>query len=445
MGKHAAIPSIVVSGVPSQNKDAEMSLLGCMLLSKSAIESAYGIVNSDDFYVPAHKIICQTCYDLYSTGQPVDILIVDSLIIERGQNVGGIKYLAKLLDDTIGISANAGYYAKIVRDCARRRGLAVVAEQMMAAANDNTSDPDEFATLAQHYADAIRQGRAEVRAAAPRDYIDDYLNGLRELQSRDGLVGIQTPFTDLNFLIGGLMPGEIIVLGGTPGTGKTALALNIATHAALNGHATAIISMEMLKENLTNRFFASCAGVNAQCFRNGRFNESDWAAINSFADTMKMLPLMLCDKPSLKPSDLYRLCRDWQQSCGLDLLIVDYLQLMGSDVKDAKSREREVASISRAIKQLALEFKIPVLVLAQLNREAIKGGGKPQLHHLRESGAIEQDADIVMFICPWDATEDQKEVIKADLVVRKGRSSGVGEFSLAYRRNLLRFENFARG
>lgn len=445
MGKTPAIPSVVIPGVPSQNKEAEMALLGSMLLSRSAVESAHSVVNPDDFYIPAHKLICQACYDLYVSGHPIDMLIVDSVLAEQGQNVGGAKYLADLISSTTFVSANAGYYAKIVRDCARRRGLAHIAVQMMNAANDNASDPDEFATLAQHYADAIRQGRAEVRAVAPKDYIDDYLVGLHELQLKDGIVGIQTPFTDMNFLIGGLMPGEIVVLGGTPGTGKTALALNIATHAAVNGHPTAIISMEMLKENLTNRFFASCAGVNAQCFRNGRFSDRDWIAINNFASTVKNLPLMLCDKPSLKPSDLYRLCRDWQQTCGLELLIVDYLQLMGSDVKDAKSREREVASVSRAIKQLAMEFKIPVLVLAQLNREVIKGGSKPQLHHLRESGAIEQDADIVMFICPWDATENQKEVIKADLVVRKGRSSGVGEFSLAYRRNLLRFENFARG
>lgn len=433
----------VLRDTPAHNFDAEKIVLGAMAMKESARDHAISRLSAADFYSLPHSNIFEAMAAMHNSGAPVDMVTLADALRKAGrlESCGGPAYLGELLESVASATA-AKSSVEIVRDCAHRRRLADAGLKLIDSAYDPGADPVEAAAGIQAMLDAAAGQREESTSQAPAEFLDAYVSGLEALQAGGGVVGIPTPYESLNFYISGLTPGEVIILAGRAGTGKTALALNLAWHAAATGYPTGIVSMEMVKFALTNRLFAANALVDAQKFRNGHFNQQDWDRIYDYAGTLQKAPLKICDKPFLRPSELRATCRDWKKNFGLSLLVIDYLQLLQPETRSS-NREREVADISRTIKIIAVELEIPIIVLAQLNREAEKEK-QPKLTHLRESGSLEQDADIVLFITPWKNSDAQQDAVVVTMDVAKGRSNAVGKFDLLYRRRFLRFENLNR-
>jgi len=271
----------------------------------------------------------------------------------------------------------------------------------------------------------------------PAEFLNDYFGYLEKLGETGG-GAISTPWRRLNEIITGFFPGEVAIVAGRPGNGKTALALNLADHAVGNGAKVGLFSLEMGKYLLCNRLFASGANVRARGFRDGRFTDDEWNKLYAYAEYFKNLPFYIYDKPANRPTDIRTACRRWKRESGLDLIIIDYLQLVPPEHRQFRNREQELAEISRSIKETAKELNIPIVLLAQLNRDVEKRTNKkPLMSDLRESGAIEQDADIIIFIEPWTASTDN---VETNLIVAKGRNTGTGTVPIWYRKNYVRFE-----
>lgn len=270
---------------------------------------------------------------------------------------------------------------------------------------------------------------------------DSFLEYIEAISAGEGPT-LKTGFLDLDHYSGGLGPGEVIILGGCTGTGKTALALNIGSNATANQKTVGVFSMEMPREQLLGRVFAAQADIDAQSFKTGTFTDAEVQRIHLYADKFRTQPFLISDQFNLRPSTLAAKCRQWRLQYGLDLIIIDYLQLLSPD-KAHNSRDREVAEMSRAIKRLAVELQIPILVLAQLSRKIDQRKDKtPLLSDLRESGAIEQDADQVIFLTPWRQDPGaQNAIVKCTLA--KGRGNRLGSFELLYVKRHVRFENYA--
>lgn len=433
----------ILRETPANNNDAERIVLGALVLKESCRDIIIPRLRADDFYASVNQEIFGAIAELHAAGKAVDIITLADALNKRGAltRCGGPAYLSSLIE-SVTTTASAKASAEIVRECAHRRRLADAGMQLIDCAYDMGTDPVETAAGVQAALDAAAGQREEAVSQAPADYLNTYMAGLEALQAGKGVVGIPTPFESLNYYISGLTPGEVTILAGRAGTGKTALALNIAWFAAAQGYPVGIVSIEMIKFALTNRLFAANAMVDAQKFRTGRFTATDWDSMYAFADKLNKAPLRICDKPFLRPSELRAICRAWKKDFGLSLLVIDYLQLLQPETR-SNNREREVADISRMIKIISVELEIPILVLAQLNREAEKEK-TPKLTNLRESGSLEQDADIVLFITPWKNSDAQQDAVTVTMDVAKGRSNAVGKFDLLYRRKFLRFENLNR-
>lgn len=433
----------VLRETPAHNLDAEKVVLGSMAMKEAIRDHAMGRLSPEDFYSTVHRDIFIVLCNMHSAGTGVDMVSLAEALRKVGKldACGGGTYLADLLGFVF-TTQSARSSIEIVRDCAHRRRLADAGLKLIDCAYDMGMDPVETSASIQAVLDTAAGSREESTSQAPAEFLQDYVSSLEALQNGKGVVGIPTPFDRLNYFISGLTPGEVIILAGRAGTGKTALALNMAWFACSQGYPVGIVSMEMIKFALTNRLFAANALVDAQKFRNGHFTAEDWDAMYAFADKLSVAPLRICDKPFLRPSELRAICRAWKKDFGLSLLVIDYLQLLQPETR-SNNREREVADISRMIKIIAVELEIPIVVLAQLNREAEKEKS-PKLTHLRESGSLEQDADIVLFIVPWKNSDAGQDAVTVTMDVAKGRSNAVGKFDLLYRRKFLRFENLAR-
>ncbi|MHC1788281.1 replicative DNA helicase [Solidesulfovibrio sp.] len=443
-GEHKATATTkMLRDTPANNLDAEKTVLGSMALKESSRDYAVAKLSPEDFYSQPHRDIFKALAKLHSTGAAVDMVTIADMLRKatKLEACGGPAYLGELLESVASATASRASVG-IVLECAHRRRLADAGLKLIDCAYDLGTDPVEASANVQAMLDTASGQREESTSQAPSEYLNDYMANLEALQAGKGVVGIPTPFESLNYYISGLTPGEVIILAGRAGTGKTALALNIAWYAAAQGYPVGIVSMEMIKFALTNRLFAANAMVDAQKFRTGHFSSVDWDSMYAFADTLNRAPLKICDKSFLRPSELRAICRDWKKNFGLSLLVIDYLQLLQPETR-SNNREREVADISRMIKIIAVELEIPIIVLAQLNREAEKEK-HPKLTHLRESGSLEQDADIVLFITPWKNSDAQEDHVTVTMDVAKGRSNAVGKFDLLYRRKYLRFENLNR-
>jgi len=430
-----------LSRMPPQNPEAEQSVLGAVFVRPDILDDLAAIVRPNDFYSPAHQSIFAAMMSLAASQKKLDLITLGDELSRMGklEEAGGPVYLAELARAAV-FPAHGIQQAKIVSSLSARRRLIDVGYSMIESGFDLSADVRECGRFTQEIDAAIHGTSPAGQTVTPSEYLTGYMQELERLQKAGGLAGIPSPWPALNRYTAGFVPGEVTVLAGRSGTGKTAMALNIAEHAARGGVTVGLFSLEMTRHSLTNRLMATGATIDAQRFRNALLSDNDWGKLYDYAQTLYGLPLLICDKREMRPSELRAMCRKWKRDKNLGLLVLDYLQLMRPEVRD-KIREREVSEISRSLKLLAVDLNIPILVLAQLNREAEKEK-RPRLGHLRESGAIEQDADVILFIVPWK-NQDAPDNVEITIDVAKGRNNAVGDAYLMYRRKYLQFVSAA--
>lgn len=441
----------ILKRVPPQNLEAEQSVLGAVLLENEAINPAIEILAADDFYRESHRAIFNAMVELSDRSQPIDAITLSDTLRGRGllETVGGPAYIAELAA-TVPTAANVAYYARIVREKAVLRRLVSIATDIASAAYEAPRDVDEFLDRAEHRIFEISERRIRPSLHTMRDLARDSITLLEQLYERKELVtGVPTGFTDLDRITAGLQPSDLVIIAARPSMGKTALALNIAAYAALGAGArygVAFFSLEMSKEQLVLRLLCSEARVDSAKARAGYLGERDLPKLAQAAARLSEAPIFVDDSSDITPLQLKAKCRRLARdpASRLGLIVVDYLQLMRPQ-KTSDSRAQEIAEISRSLKALAKELKVPVVALSQLNRQVeMRSDRRPILADLRESGAIEQDADVIAFIYRDELYHrDSKEPGVAEVIIAKQRNGPTDTLKLTYLTQYTRFENYA--
>lgn len=434
--------------VPPQNLEAEASVLGAMMLSSEAIADVVEILQTDDFYRGANARIYEVLRAIYARGEPVDIVTVIEALKRRGilDEVGGHLYLRDLVDQ-VPTPASAGHYARIVAQTALLRRLISAAADIMEMAYAAPDDPEGVADDAEQriYDVARREDKDEV--AVLRDLVDQAMVDLESIQNRDSTyTGLPSGFRDLDDLTSGLQPGNLVIIAARPGIGKSSLATNIARNVAVDGKSVALFSLEMSRFEIGMRLLCTEAKVPWDRIRNKRVGPNDWTNVVHAAEILHDAPLHIVDSGNVNIVDIRAKARRMRTGrTGLDLIIVDYMQLMTSpNARRPDNRQQEVAEISRSLKLLAKELRIPVVALSQLNRNPESRADKrPQLSDLRESGSIEQDSDVVIFIHRDDGDVEKKR--EAELIIAKHRNGPTGSIKLNFEPSLTQFRTAARG
>ena len=433
---------------PPHSEDAEQSLLGGIMLEERAWDQIADVVGGQDFYRPDHRLIFNAMGDLMERNQPLDAITVGDHLQRQDKldDAGGRAYLARLVGNTPG-AANIRRYASIVREHAMLRQLIEVGGDITASAYESEGrQVEELVDQAEQrvFEIAERGQRSGAGFIAVKDMVQPSIDRLDALsKSEGGITGVETGFEDLDKLTAGLQAGDLIVIAGRPSMGKTTLALNIAENAAI-GHnlATGVFSMEMPREQVAMRMIGSIGRVNQSHLRSGRLTEDDWTRINSAGSMMSHAPIFIDDAPGLTPIEVRARSRRLKREHGLGMVVVDYLQLMqvGGSIEN---RATEISEISRSLKSLARELSVPVVALSQLNRSVEQRNDKrPVMSDLRESGAIEQDADVIIFIYReevYDSETPRKGV--AEIIIGKQRNGPTGTFLLTFKGEFTRFES----
>jgi replicative DNA helicase len=443
--------------VPPQNLEAEESVLGGILLDNYACNLAVPLLRSSDFYRESHRRIFDAILDLHEHGSPVDTVTLTEALRQRGvlQDVGGATFIAELAD-RVPTAANVEYYARIVRDKAILRGLITTATEIATQAYESRGDVERFVDEAESKIFGIAEQKVRSDFHTVRELLPLSIKEVEKLFERKEMItGIPTGFHDLDRLTAGLQNGDLIIVAGRPGMGKTALALNMATNAALQtGLGVAIFSLEMSKEQLVLRMLCSEARVNYQDVRSGHLRERDFARLATAAGGLHQASIYIDDSAALSVLELRAKARRLRHEAaasgsgsGLGLIVVDYLQLMrGSGRTD--SREQEISEISRSLKALAKDLAVPVVALSQLNRRVEEKGAdrRPVMANLRESGAIEQDADLILFVYREAAYNKElapEEERDAELIIGKQRNGPTGTVHATFLKEFMRFEDRA--
>ena len=431
----AQVNPFIATSLPC-SPEAERGLIGALLLRSSAVDDVAEIVAADDFHDVPAKDSFTAILKLQRKGQPVDLVSVYIELTEMGSQVTSTMLSQMTSAAPIASVVNV---ARKVKAMSNRRSIMQASTELFSQAADLTTDVMAAANDAARVVDHVLSGRA----SAGRQNLRDIVAGMvAKAMTGEKVRTIPTPFRDLNFITGGLHSGEMITLAGRPGTGKTALALNVASSAMFAGNRVGIFSLEMSQESLAERLCAATMSINAQAFRTRNFNHGELLLIQEFQNYADTMPAKIFDSPRVDPDLIRAECRKWKRQEGLDLVVIDYLQLIQStNTKREQNREREVAEISRSIKQLAIELDLPIILLAQLNRSVETREDKsPRLSDLRESGSIEQDSDMVWFLSPWNTANAGIPVVDVKLTVAKSRSSATGHVMLRYVRRFLRFD-----
>ncbi len=428
----------VTKKLPPQNIEAEQSLLGALLIDKDAIVAIGEILRVDHFYKSEqHGSIYSAILELFEKREPIDLVTVTEKLKQSGylDKVGGSAYLAELVN-MVPTAAHIESYAKIIREHAVRRQLISFSSRFIDMAYDEGLEVSNILEESEQSVFAITQQHIKRDFIQLKDALAQSFDRLDELQKTSGkLRGIPTGFRDLDNKLAGLQNSNLIIFAARPGMGKTSFALNIAQHAAVNcGVPVGIFSLEMSQEELVDRLLVGQADIDAWKLKTGRLDEKDFDKLSHAMGQLAEAPLFIDDTPGLSISEMRTKARRLQAEHGLKMLVVDYLQLMRGRSQD--NRVQEVSEISQSLKNLARELKIPVFALSQLSR-AVESRGikKPQLADLRESGAIEQDADVVMFIYREDS--ENTEAVKLD--IQKHRNGPTGEIDLIFRGDRLKF------
>jgi replicative DNA helicase len=441
--------SALQKGLPA-NIDAERFILGSVLLDHSRFIDIAGIVSNDDFALEKHRRIFSRMTELHARGEKIDRVTVANELLRCNEleSVDGVSYLVSL-DDGLPHISNLDSYVKIVRDKAMLRRIAVASQQLMNRALMAEDDPEEILNGAEETLLRLGESRSEKGLSTPLQVIQNYEGGLNAfLDPSRRIKGISTGFTKLDEMTGGLHAGELAILAARPSMGKTALALNICWHVATRLlQPVAIFSLEMSQESLLTRMLCSAARVDSQRFRAGYLNEQERQKLRGAANQMVEAPLYIDDTAGINLMDMHAKLRRLQQSGQkLGLVVVDYLQLMSVRGR-TENRNQEVSQLSRGMKLLSKELGVPFLVLSQLSRatETMVGDHRPQLSDLRESGSIEQDADLVGFIFREEVYKRDREDLRgvAELILAKQRNGPVGKIDLVFLHAMTKFENRA--
>jgi replicative DNA helicase len=434
--------------VPPQDLDAEQSVLGGMLLSKDAIADVVEVIKGHDFYKPAHETIFQAILDIYAKGEPADPITIAAELTKRGEinKVGGASYLHTLVQ-TVPTAANAEYYAEIVHERAVLRRLVEAGTritQMGYAADD---DVDEIVNRAQAEIYAVTEQRTSEDYLPLGDIMEGALDEIEAIGSRTGeMTGVPTGFTDLDSLTNGLHPGQMIVIAARPAMGKSTLALDFARAASIKNNLPSVIfSLEMGRNEIAMRLLSAEARVALHHMRSGTMTDEDWTRLARRMPEVSAAPLYIDDSPNLSMMEIRAKCRRLKQRNDIKLVIIDYLQLMQSG-KRSESRQQEVSDMSRNLKLLAKELEVPVIALSQLNRgPEQRTDKKPQVSDLRESGSIEQDADMVILLHREDAYEKESpRAGEADIIVGKHRNGPTATITVAFQGHYSRFVDMAQ-
>ena len=433
--------------LPPQNLEAEQCILGAILLENQAMAKAMELITEEDFYRTSHRKIYLAMLDLSDQGEVIDhITLTEHLKIKSElEAVGGSAYLAELLQ-AVPTAANIKYHCRIVRDKALLRGLIMTSTDIIARGYDEAAPVDDLLDFAERSVFSLAQGKLGRSFIRIKDIIKESLDYVDVLSKRDHntVTGIATGYVEIDDITAGLQPSDLIIIAARPSMGKTSLALGMAQHAAIkHGHVVGIFSLEMSKAQLVLRMLSSEARVDSHALRTGRLQKEDWWRLAEAAGKLEQANIFIDDSGALTVQQMRGKARRLKsEQKRLDLIVVDYLQLMQGR-SDAESRQQEISDISRSLKALAKELNVPVIALSQLSRavEARKPP-IPMLADLRESGAIEQDADVVMFIYRDDVydSESEKKGI-ADILVRKHRNGPTGDRQLVFLDKFAKFDN----
>ncbi len=438
------------SRVPPHNLQAEESLLGAMLLSRDAVAAAAEVVSAADFYKPAHGHLYDAITSLVAQGEPVDpVTVADELRrADLLDAVGGPETLIRLQTSTPA-TTNAAHYAKIVEEHALLRRMIGVANEI---AELGYSLPDDIIKTVDHAESLVyhlSQHRMTDSMSQLQDMLKETLDRIEELYDRgDAITGVPSGYTDLDGLLSGLQPSALVVVGARPAVGKTAFALGMASHAALHARRPVLFfSLEMSRVELSQRLLCAEARVDSRRIRNGQLDDADWTKITHAVGRLGEAPIWIDDNPNVSLMEIRGKARRLKSRVGdLGLVVVDYIQLM-TGRQGAENRQVEVAELSRGLKILARELEVPVVALAQLNRSLEQRADKrPMLSDLRESGSLEQDADVVMFLYRDEIyNPESPDRGTAEVLVAKHRSGPTGMCRLAYLSHYTRFANMAKG
>ena len=436
----------LIKRVMPNSLEAEQSVIGSMIMDQDAIVTAMEILLQEDFYHKQYGILFDAMIELYSSGQPVDLVTLQNKLKEKDvpQEVSSLEFVGELVR-AVPTSANVKYYCNIVKENSMKRKLIRVTEEIENECYAGKESLESVLDKTEHDIFALLSSRTGGDYVPIRQVVMNALEKIEKASQQDGNVtGIPTGFIDLDYRTAGLQPSDLVLIAARPSMGKTAFVLNIAQYVAFHENmCTAIFSLEMSKEQLVNRLFSLESRVDAQALRTGNLSDADWAKLVEGAGIIGDSELIIDDTPGISISEMRSKCRKYKLEHDLKLIIIDYLQLMSGSGRSTDSRQQEISDISRSLKALARELNVPVLALSQLSRAVEqRPDHRPMLSDLRESGAIEQDADVVMFIYRDDYyNHDSPDKGISEIIIAKQRNGPIGTVQLAWLPEYTKFAN----
>lgn len=432
--------------IPPHDIEAEQAVIGSMLTDKDAIMSAVETLKPEDFYREDNKIIYEAILNLYNRADPVDIITLKTELqsMKQLETVGGLEYIAQL-PDKVPTTANVEQYIKIVEEKSALRALIKTANELISLGYDQTQDVEDILDSAERKIFDVIQNRNQKGYSAIKDILVDSFTQLEQLYNqKQHITGVPTGFADLDFITAGLHKSDLVIVAARPAMGKSAFALNLASNAAVRYNTpVAIFSLEMSKEQMTNRILCSEAMVDSNKVRTGKVEDDDWQKLAEASGNLSQAQIFIDDTPGISIMEIRAKCRKLKLEKNIGMVVIDYIQLVQGSNKRNGSREQEISEISRSLKILAKEINVPVIALSQLSRSVEqRPDHRPMLSDLRESGAIEQDADIVMFLYRddyYNPDTDKKNI--AEVILAKHRGGSTGTVELLWLGNYTKFAN----
>ncbi len=436
--------------IPPNDVEAEQAVIGSMLTDRDAVISAIEILKEEDFYREDNKTIYEAILNLYNRSEPIDIITLKAELTSMGmfEKIGGLEYIVGL-PEKVPTTANVERYINIVKEKSELRRLIKAANEIIEQGYDPTENIDDIMNSAEKKIFNIMQDKDQKTYSAIKDVLIDAFTELEQLYNqKQHITGVPTGFIDLDYKTAGLHNSDLILIAARPAMGKSAFALNIATNAAVKAKVPAVLfSLEMSKEQMVNRILCSEAMVDSNKVRTGKIDDDDWIKLADTMGDLSEAPIYIDDTPGISINEIRAKCRKLKLERNIGLVVIDYLQLVqGSSKRASGSREQEISEISRSLKILAKEINVPVIALSQLSRAPEqRPDHRPMLSDLRESGAIEQDADIVMFLYRDDYyNEDSEDKGLAEVIVAKHRAGSTGTVKLVWLGNYTKFANMER-
>ena len=435
----------VIKRIKPHNTEAERAVIGSMIMDQDAIVAASEMLTAEDFYQRPYGVLFDTIVELYNAGQPVDIVTLQGRLSAKDvpEEFASVTFLRELIESVV-FSTHVRQYAEMVSENAQLRRLIKVNEDIANACYQHNVPVDEIMGETEKRVFEVLQKKKTEDAMPVSQVVLHVIDKIDRMAGRNSrTTGIETGFYDLDYKLSGLQPSDLILIAARPSMGKTAFALNLVQHICVKNHVpTAIFSLEMSQEQLVNRMLAMESKVDAQLMRTGRLQSSDWERLIESAGTVADAPLVIDDTPGISVTEMRSKCRKYKLEKDIQLIIIDYLQLM-SGSRRVESRQQEISEISRSLKALARELNVPVIALSQLSRACeTRPDHRPMLSDLRESGAIEQDADVVMFLYRDDYyNKDSQKKNISEVIIAKQRNGPIGTVELVWLSNITKFAN----